>query len=233
MMDEDIVKNIKALEKKICINFKDQNLLMKAFVHRSYLNENNIAEESNERLEFLGDAVLELVITEYLYEKYKKDEGELTAIRSALVRGRNLSEVATEVGLYDCLFLSIGEKKSSEKAKSLILANALEALIGAIYLDLGYEVVKEFIVKNIASKADTILEDKLYIDSKSELQEKIQETQKITPHYRVLSEEGPDHNKKFTSGVYVGEELIAKGIGSSKNSAEQDAASKALEVLSQ
>lgn len=232
-MDENILANIAALEKKIGLKFKNHDLLNKAFVHRSYLNENNIAEESNERLEFLGDAVLELVVTEYLFEKYQKNEGELTAIRSALVRGKNLSEIAGTLGIFDCLFLSAGERKSSEKAKGLILANALEALIGAIYLDQGYEKAQKFILTHIASKADLVLKDKLYIDAKSELQERIQELQKITPHYRVLKEEGPDHNKKFTSGVYIGDQLVAEGNGSSKNAAEQDAASNALNQLDQ
>jgi ribonuclease-3 len=230
-MNEDIIKNIKKIEKKFSLKFKNPDLLIKAFVHRSYLNENNLAEESNERLEFLGDAVLELVITEYLFEKFDKNEGELTAIRSALVRGKNLSKIAKELELDDCLFLSIGEKKSSEKAKDLILANTLEAFIGAIYLDLGYDIVRTFIIEHVASKVDFILEEKLYIDSKSELQEKIQETDKVTPHYRVLKEEGPDHNKKFTSGVYVADELIATGDGSSKNAAEQEAARLALQKL--
>lgn len=231
-MDENVVSNIEDLEKRINLKFKNKDLLLNAFVHRSYLNENNIVKESNERLEFLGDAVLELVITEYLFGKYQKNEGELTAIRSALVRGKNLSEIAKDLNLYDCLFLSIGERKSSDKAKSLILANAVEALIGAIYLDLGYEKVKEFIINNIATKIDVVMEEKLYIDSKSELQEKMQETEKQTPYYRVLKEEGPDHNKKFTSGVYVGEKLVAKGEGSSKNLAEQDAAENALKTVS-
>jgi len=230
-MDEQITKNIEELEKKTGLKFKNKGLLINAFVHRSYLNENNLAQESNERLEFLGDAVLELVVTEYLFEKYKKNEGELTAIRSALVRGKNLSEIAQELNIFECLFLSIGERKSSEKAKGLILANALEAFIGAIYLDLGYEKVKEFIITNILSKVEKVLEEKLYIDSKSELQERIQEHDKVTPHYRVLKEEGPDHNKKFTSAVFVGEKQIATGEGSSKNAAEQDAATKALEVI--
>ncbi len=230
-MNEEIVKNIEGLEKKLKIKFKNRELLHKAFVHRSYLNENKIAEESNERLEFLGDAVLELVVTEYLFEKYQKNEGELTAIRSALVRGRHLSEIADSLKIYDCLFLSIGEKKSSEKAKGLILANALEAFIGAIYLDQGYEVVKNFIISNIASHVEKILEEKLYIDSKSELQEKIQERDKVTPHYRVMKEEGPDHNKIFTSAVYIDDELVATGQGSSKNTAEQAAAYAALDKL--
>jgi len=230
-MDEDVKSNIDNLEKKLGLEFENHDLLLNAFVHRSFLNENNIAKESNERLEFLGDAVLELVITEYLYSKYDKNEGELTAIRSALVRGKNLSLIAQELNLYDCLFLSIGERKSSEKAKSLILANALEALIGAIYLDCGYEKVKDFIIKNIAKRIDIVMEEKLYIDSKSELQEKAQENEKLTPHYKVLSEEGPDHNKKFTSGVYFGDKLIAKGVGSSKNLAEQDAAQNALKEI--
>lgn len=230
-MDKEIVCNIEELEKRTGLKFKNRDLLLNAFVHRSYLNENQGAKESNERLEFLGDAVLELVITEYLFAKYQKNEGELTAIRSALVRGKNLSEIADKLGLFQCLFLSIGEKKSSEKTKGLILANALEAFIGAIYLDQGLDVVSKFIIANIGEDVDKVLKDKLYIDSKSELQEKIQEKNKVTPHYRVLKEIGPDHNKIFTSGVYVADELIAKGEGSSKNAAEQDAAREALNLI--
>ncbi len=230
-MNEEAINNIAELEQKLNIKFNNKDLLHKAFVHRSYLNENKIAEESNERLEFLGDAVLELVVTEYLFEKYQKDEGELTAIRSALVRGRHLSEIAETLGIYDCLFLSIGERKSSDKARGLILANALEALIGAIYLDQGYDAVKDFIISHIASRVEKILEEKLYIDSKSELQERVQEKDKVTPHYKVLKEEGPDHNKIFTSAVYIADEQVATGEGSSKNSAEQAAASAALKKL--
>jgi len=230
-MDKKTISKLRELEKQIKIKFEKQDLLVRAFVHRSFLNENNVAKESNERLEFLGDAVLELIITEFLYEKYKKNEGELTAIRSALVRGKNLSDIADSLGLYDYLLLSIGEKKSSQKARSLILANTLEALIGAIYLDQGYAIAKQFIIDNIAKNVDTVLKEKLYIDSKSELQEKVQEIHKLTPHYKVIKEEGPDHNKNFTSGVYVGEDLISEGDGSSKNSAEQDAATKALVKL--
>jgi len=227
-----VVKNIEKFEKKIGIKFNNKNLLNNAFIHRSYLNESKISEESNERLEFLGDAVLELVITEYLFLNYKKNEGELTAIRSALVRGKNLSEIAKELELYECLFLSVGERKSSEKAKDLILANTLEALIGAIYIDSGYEKAKKFIISTIAKKVHQVLEDKLYIDAKSELQEKVQERDKLTPHYRLIKEEGPDHNKTFVTGIYIGEKFIAQGQGSSKNIAEQDAAHHALEILS-
>jgi len=227
-MENKTTNNIQKLAKDLKLNFDNPDLLVQAFIHRSFLNENKTNQESNERLEFLGDAVLELIITEYLYEKYKKNEGELTAIRSALVRGKNLSEIADKLSLFDCLFLSIGEKKSSAKARSLILANTLEALIGAIYLDQGYVSAKEFILKYVASTIETVMKEKLYIDSKSELQEKAQEIDKITPHYRVLKEEGPDHNKKFTCGVYIGDKLIAKGQGSSKNTAEQDAAKGAL-----
>ena len=230
-MDEEIVKYIEKLEEKIGVRFKDRALLNKAFVHRSYLNENQAANESNERLEFLGDAVLELVITEYLYGKYQKNEGELTAIRSALVRGKHLSEIADELNLYECLFLSIGERKSSEKARGLILANALEALIGAMYLDQGYDIVEKFIIEYIAKRVEYILEEKLYIDSKSELQEKIQERDKVTPHYNVVKEEGPDHNKIFTSAVYISDDLIATGQGGSKNLAEQSAAKNAMDKL--
>jgi len=219
-------KQIKDFEKKIKINFKNEDVLENAFVHRSYLNENpGFHLENNERLEFLGDAVLELAATRYLFDEYNKPEGELTALRSALVRGRNLAEISDNMGVFECLYLSTGERNGSEKARSLILANCLEAIIGAIYLDLGYPTADNFIKKQIIEpRISAVIDQKLYIDAKSHFQERIQEVQKITPVYRVLSEEGPDHNKKFVSGVYIEEKLVAKGEGSSKNASEQDAA---------
>lgn len=233
-MQEELKKKIAEFEKKIEIKFNDSSILLNSFIHRSYLNEHHsIKLESNERLEFLGDAVLELVVTEYLYNKFSKPEGELTAIRSALVRGQNLSKIASQLDLFEYILLSIGEKNGSEKSKSLIMANALEALIGAIYLDQGYEVVKDFISKNVIVMIDEVIEEKLYIDAKSQFQELMQETEKLTPHYKVLSESGPDHNKIFISGVYVGDQLKAKGEGSSKNISEQEAAKKALEAVIQ
>lgn len=231
-MIDEIKQSLIEFSNKIGVKFKNDDLLLNAFIHRSYLNENhNIKMESNERLEFLGDAVLELVVTEYLFVSYQKPEGELTAIRSALVRGKHLSEIAESLNLFENILLSHGEKTGSEKSKSLIMANAFEALVGAIYLDQGYETVRDFILKNVVSHTEEIINSKLYVDAKSEFQEKVQEQYKATPTYRVLDESGPDHNKKFTTGVYVVSDLIAKGEGSSKNQAEQDAARAALEKL--
>jgi ribonuclease-3 len=229
---EEIIEGLEEFSKKIGVKFKNTDLLVNAFVHRSYLNENHqIKMESNERLEFLGDAVLELVVTEYLFAGYQKPEGELTAIRSALVRGKHLSEIADEIGLFAYILLSQGEKNGSEKSKSLIMANAFEALVGAIYLDQGYDVVKKFILDNVVSNTQEIINSKLYVDAKSEFQEKVQEKFKFTPHYKVLEESGPDHNKKFVSGVFIDKDLVSRGEGSSKNLAEQDAARIALEKV--
>lgn len=229
---EEIIEGLEAFSRKIEVKFKNTDLLVNAFVHRSYLNENHQTKmESNERLEFLGDAVLELVVTEYLFTGYQKPEGELTAIRSALVRGKHLSQIADKIGLFEYILLSQGEKNGSDKSKSLIMANAFEALVGAIYLDQGYDVVKKFILDNVVSNTQEIINSKLYVDAKSEFQEKVQEKFKVTPHYKVLEESGPDHNKNFISGVFIDKDLAAKGEGSSKNLAEQDAAKVALDQV--
>lgn len=221
--------NLEQLEEKSGVKFHDQKWLKNAFVHRSYLNENpGFDMPSNERLEFLGDAVLELVVTEYLYKNFNKDEGELTALRSALVRGAHLSSVAKELEFEKYLLLSSGEKNNSEKARSLILANTFEAFIGAVYMDSGYEHASLFVNKYIIKNLPEIIEEEKYIDAKSKFQEIIQEKFKITPVYKQLSESGPDHNKIFISGVFVGDEMIAEGTGNSKNNSEQQAAKKAL-----
>ena len=224
--------NFSKFEEKIGVNFKDKNLLRQAFTHRSYLNENpSLGLEQNERLEFLGDAVLELAITEYLYEKYpKKTEGEMTALRAALVNAVALSEVANNLNIGDFLLLSKGEAKSLGKARQYILANAFEALIGAIYLNGGYEETFDFLEKNIFGKIEEVIEKKLWIDAKSLFQEKAQELESVTPAYKVLAESGPDHEKVFTMGVFLGDELITDGYGASKQEAEQDAARKALKA---
>jgi len=220
------------LEKKISIKFNNKDLLKKALVHRSYINEHpNFGLNHNERLEFLGDAVLELVVTEYLYENYDNPEGELTNWRAALVNSKMLAEIADNFGLYDYLYLSRGEAKDTNpKAKNYILANAFEALIGAIYLDSGWQTVKEFLLKNLLVKLPYIFEHKLYMDAKSHFQELAQEKTGITPNYRVLSETGPDHAKNFVIGVYLEDELVAEGKGTSKQEAQMDAAKKALEI---
>ena len=214
------------------ITFKNKELLKRAFTHRSYLNENRSLESShNERLEFLGDAVLELMITEYLYDKYPdSNEGDLTAYRASLVNAITLSEAAQKIHVNDFLLLSKGEAKDTGKARQYILANTMEAIIGAIYLDQGYDASKYFISKNLFHLIDKIIEDKSWIDAKSKFQEKAQENEGTTPLYKSLKEEGPDHDKKFTIGVYLDKIKVAEGIGKSKQEAEQEAAKKALEI---
>ncbi|MFA6493216.1 MAG: ribonuclease III [Patescibacteria group bacterium] len=222
--------NIEEFAKKIDVNFKDVNLLRQVFVHRSYLNENiGFDLDHNERLEFLGDAVLELVVTQYLYLNFKNPEGELTNLRSALVKGAMLSMIANELEIEKYLYLSRGEAKSEGKSRQLILANALEALIGAIYLDQGYAVSQKFISKYLINHLQQIIDKKLFLDPKSHLQELAQEQTSTTPTYRVISEHGPDHAKSFTVGCFIKNDLIGEGSGSSKQAAESAAASSALE----
>lgn len=225
-------EKLNIFQKSVDIIFNDPQLLRQVFVHRSYLNEHKGFElDHNERLEFLGDAVLELVTTEYLYLKYKDPEGTLTNWRSALVKGESLSELAGDIGLNDLMLLSKGESKGSDKSRKIILANAMEAFIGAVYLDRGYEVVKKFIHKSLIVKLDKIIEDQLYIDAKSKLQELAQEKFSITPHYDLVSESGPDHNKKFFMACFLDNKKISDGEGRSKQEAEQSAAKLALELF--
>jgi len=218
------------LEKKIGIGFNDLKLVDMAFVHKSYMNEHrDLKSEHNERLEFLGDAVLELVVTEYLYKKYpEEEEGVLTNWRSALVKGKHLAEIASELELGLYLYLSRGEERSGGRKKNYILANTLEALIGAMYLDQDYKTSHGFIDNFILKRLEEILEKGLHIDAKSRFQEIAQEVLGVTPEYRLSKEEGPDHNKIFVMGAYLGEELIAEGQGSSKQKAEQEAAAAGL-----
>ncbi len=225
-MEEKFVE----LEKKLGVEFKDKNTLIQAFCHRSYLNENpDFGLGQNERLEFLGDAVLELVVTSYLYSNYpEKPEGELTTWRAALVNSKVIGELADELNFHDYILLSRGESKENGKARLYILADAFEALIGAMYLDRGYEVAKDFVEKNLISKLPRIIELGLYRDPKSELQERTQEEVGITPVYSILEETGPDHQKYFVMGVFLKEELIGKGEGCSKKEAEEEAAKEAL-----
>lgn len=219
------------LEQKLNIEFKNKDLLKQAFCHRSYLNENpSFLLEHNERLEFLGDAVLELVITEYLYRKYRQPEGELTNWRAALVNYQSLARMADKLGFEDYLLLSRGEAKDTGKARQYILANALEAFLGALYLDQGLEKSRDFIERNLVKELPRILKEGLHKDSKSLFQEQAQERVKITPTYQVLKEWGPDHAKSFVIGVFLEEELVAEGEGSSKQEAEEVAAKKALTV---
>lgn len=217
--------------KSIGVKFNDLTILRQAFTHRSYLNEHR-GEVSvhNERLEFLGDAVLELISTHFLYEKFpEKTEGELTAYRAALVNAVTLAEIASQIGMNEFLLLSRGEAKDQGRARSILLANAIEALIGAIYLDQGYEAAHEFISKYIFPKVEEIVNKKLWRDPKSTLQEKAQDSEGVTPYYSVVRETGPDHDKQFIVGVYVKDMLLAQGMGKSKQEAEQDAARNALE----
>ena len=222
----------KKLEEKIGLKFKDYHLLRNAFVHRSYLNEHRESKlESNERLEFLGDAVLELVVTEYLYKNYPNPEGELTNWRSALVKGEMLAKIATELKLGDHLFLSHGEEKSGGREKDYLLANTFEALIGVIYLELGYEMSQAFIGKFLLVHLEDILVKGEHIDAKSRLQEMAQEKVGTTPSYELEHEEGPDHDKIFTMGAFIGDRIVGKGKGGSKQLAEQQAAEDALKRL--
>ena len=226
------MENIPKLEKKIGVIFKNKDLLLQALVHRSYINENrDFRLDHNERLEFLGDAVLELVSTEYLYKKFPDHpEGDLTNFRAALVNSKMLAEMSGRLGVEEHLIMSKGERKDTGKARQYLLANALEAIIGSIYLDQGYRKSKKFITDNILCEMERVLEEKLYQDPKSEFQEKAQEKTGITPNYEVLTERGPDHNKHFVIGAYLEKELVAEGEGSSKQAAQRAAAKKALEV---
>lgn len=226
------MKDFSKLEDKLDLEFNDQDLLVQAFIHRSYLNEHpNFELDDNERLEFLGDAVLELVVTNYLFKNYpEKPEGVLTNWRAALVNADRLSEVAREVKLNDFLLLSEGESKQKGKARDYILADVVEALLGAIYLDQGFEECRNFVEKYIIKKLPKIIEEGLYKDSKSLFQEKAQEQVSITPIYKVLEEWGPDHEKHFEVGVFLDDEKVAEGEGSSKLEAEKEAAEKGLKV---
>lgn len=222
---------IEDLAKKIGVNFRDLKLLEQAVTHRSFLNENRDYKlDHNERLEFLGDAVLELVVTEHLFNNFPNPEGELTSWRAALVNGEMLSKVAKKMGVEEHLLMSKGESKDSGRARVYLLANAFEAITGAIYLDQGYDAVKDFILRKVVVELDDILKNKSYMDPKSYFQEKAQETEKVTPSYRVTKEWGPDHDKHFVMGVYLADSLVAEGEGDSKQDAQREAARKGLEV---
>ena len=226
--------SIETFEKRIGVKFDDMSLLRMAVTHRSYLNENKSSGLlHNERLEFLGDAVLELVVTSFLFRKYsEKAEGELTAFRSALVNTVSLTKVAEHIGLNDFIMLSRGEAKDTGRARSIIIANAVEAVIGAIYLDQGYNAAANFISDHLLNTIDIeeIVKNKSWIDAKSRFQEKAQEKVGKTPSYKTLKETGPDHDKQFTLGVFLGDVQVATGSGPSKQEAEQKAAEKALEI---
>ncbi len=224
-------KEFDEIKQILDVDFRNKDLLQQVFIHRSYLNENpGFKLGHNERLEFLGDAVLELIVTEYLYKHYDKPEGELTNWRSALVRGQHLAEVASNLQLGMWLQLSRGEAKSGGKTRQIILANTFEALLGAMYLDGGLEIVRPFVEKHILVKLPNILEQELHIDPKSKLQELTQARDGVTPHYVVMAEHGPDHAKEFTVGVFLGQRKLAEAGGSSKQTAEQAAAAEAVRV---
>lgn len=224
------MKELHTFERATGVSFKDKELLKRAFTHRSYLNEHrDEGLEHNERLEFLGDAVLELASTNYLYTRFPdKDEGALTALRSALVNTNTLSEAATAIGMNDYLLLSKGEAKDTGRARAFLLANTFEALVGALYLDQGYDAADSFIAQHLFPKVDEIVEKRLWQDAKSYFQEKSQEVEGVTPTYSVIRETGPDHDKRFIVGAYIKSIKIAEGEGRSKQEAETEAARGAL-----
>jgi len=222
------------LEKIIKVKFNNEKLIEEALTHRSYLNEHRNQENKhhNERLEFLGDAVLELVVTEYLFKNYNNPEGELTNWRAALVKGKTLAQIADDLDIEQFLKMSKGERKDMGRARNYRLANMVEAIIGAIYLDQGYDVVSKFINDNVVVKLDQIIKSKSYLDPKSYFQQKAQEEMQATPHYEVIKEWGPDHDKIFKVGVFVNEEKIAEGEGASKQDAQRKAAANGLKKKS-
>lgn len=221
------------LEQRLGTSFANLDLLIEALTHRSYLNEHReYAGGHNERLEFLGDAVLELAATHFLFKKFPaKPEGDLTSYRAALVNTVSLAETAQALGIGEFLLLSKGESRDTGRAREVILADALEALIGAIYLDVGYAAAETFIMKNLCSKIDEVITNRSYQDAKSRFQEVAQEKRGVTPNYETLSEIGPDHSKIFTIGVFIGDKEIARGEGQSKQEAEQKAAMQGLDKM--
>lgn len=227
------MNNKSDLQKQLGINFKNTDLLNEALTHRSYINENpSWRLPHNERLEFLGDAVLELIVTDYLYRSYPSyDEGRLTSVRAALVNYQALSKVARSLGMEEHLLMSKGEARDVGKAREVILANACEAVLGAIYLDKGYEAAQNFVHQNVLAGVEEIIKKNLDKDAKSLFQEIAQEQFKVTPVYKVLDEFGPDHQKTFVVGVFLNDNKIAEGSGLSKQEAELEAARKGLHVF--
>jgi ribonuclease-3 len=222
--------DIATLERALKTTFGEKQVLRSALTHRSYLNEHRFADwEHNERLEFLGDAVLELIMTDYLYRTYPdKPEGELTAIRAALVNTHTLAEVADHLQVNDYLLMSRGEAKDSGRARQYILANTFEALIGAIYIDQGYDAARSFVAAQLFDRVETVVTERLWQDPKSRFQELAQEHASVTPQYETLSQSGPDHDRVFTVGVFLRQEKVAEGEGRSKQEAEQAAAKHAI-----
>lgn len=228
MMESPI--DLETFKKKLSIDIKNSDLFEQALTHRSYLNEHKgYKHPHNERLEFLGDAVLELSVTRYLFDHFENPEGELTSFRAALVNGDMLGIIGRELGLQDFLLMSRGEAKDTGRARGYLIANAMESVIGAIYLDQGYDAADDFIAKHIMVRLDEVLVQGLHTDPKSRFQELAQEKTGITPNYRVLKEWGPDHDRHFTAGVFLEETLIAEGEGASKQDAQREAAKAGLE----
>lgn len=223
--------DVAAFAETCSVKITKPELFNEAMTHRSYLNEHREeGRNHNERLEFLGDAVLELWVTEHLFENFKNPEGELTAFRAALVNGEMLASVGKDLGIEPYLMMSKGEAKDTGRARNYLLANAMEAIIGAVHLDQGYEAAGEFIDRTIITRLAVVLEKKLYVDPKSYFQEKAQEHMGVTPHYEVVSEQGPDHDREFIVGVYIDHEKVAEGTGASKQDAQRNAARAGLEV---
>lgn len=224
-----MIDDLSSLEDILGVHFKDKSLLKCALTHRSYLNEHpECTWEHNERLEFLGDAVLEFLVSEHLYENFNKSEGEMTGIRAAIVRTETLAETARRMGIGKFLLLSKGEKNDEGRSRKYILANTLEAIIGSVFIDQGIKEVKKFVKDKILSRLPEILEEKEIKDPKSKLQELAQEKFGITPSYKIIKEWGPEHKKNFLMGVYFNKKLIAKGQGLSKQEAEEEAAKEAF-----
>lgn len=225
------MKDFSKFEQSSGFTFADKSLLQRAFTHRSFINENpKSGLEHNERFEFLGDAVIELIVTDYLFNNFPtRTEGELTAFRSALVNAVIMGEVATEINMNDYLLLSKGEAKDTGRARQTILANTYESFVGGLYLDQGYEPCKKFIYDTLLPRLENIIKEKSWKDAKSQVQEEAQEHVGVTPSYEVISENGPDHDKYFTIGIFFGTEKIAEGKGRSKQEAQQNAALAALE----
>jgi ribonuclease III len=225
--------NIQAIEEKFDIHFTNKQLLSTAFTHRSYINESNgTVQEHNERLEFLGDAVLEILVSEYLFNKFPEaPEGELTAYRSAVVKMESLAEIALELGFGEYLLMSKGEEMTGGRTRPYILANTFEAFLGALFMDQGIEACKRFLSSAFFGKIDKAIEDKEYIDSKSKLQEITQDRFKQMPVYKLVKEEGPDHSKTFTVQVLIKNKVVGEGVGKSKQYAQQEAAKDALQKL--
>lgn len=221
--------DIEKLKDALGITVRQQALFQEALTHRSYLNEHKgYGYNHNERLEFLGDAVLELVVTENLFHNYENPEGELTSFRAALVNGDMLAKIGMDLGLEQYLLMSRGESKDTGRARGYLVANAVEAVIGAIYLDQGYDAARDFILEHVMSHLPEVFEQGLHTDAKSRFQELAQEKTGTTPSYRVLKEWGPDHDRNFVAGVYLGVELVAEGTGNSKQEAQREAAKQAL-----